>query len=352
MKKNVKKVLAALLAVLMMVPLFAVGSSAKDMNKYQGESLVILGDSIAAGFGLAPGSKDAVTQVLQMPHGEFVQGSWPLAIRDRFGFSKETSVNLSRSMWRCDEFLRLLDPSFEKELCLPENTFDQYLSDYLMFPTELTRPGDALALDAQIEGAIKQADVLVFSLCSNDVMTAAICKPLLLPFYQVFGRQAGYALASVTEQQLLFPTTVEGWGKFALGTLEFDDLATDVRKRSEKFFRNYDRLLSIIYKLNPDVEVYTMGFTQPFKDLKNTPTMDSTLFAPLNAEMITKTRNYVTKTSPYAKKVKYIECSDVGGYQFPYGYSLQFLLDFIVAVHPDEAGHKKLASHVANALNK
>ncbi|MBQ8469213.1 MAG: SGNH/GDSL hydrolase family protein, partial [Clostridia bacterium] len=243
-------------------------------------------------------------------------------------------------------------PSFEKELCLPENTFDQYLSDYLMFPTELTRPGDALALDAQIEGAIKQADVLVFSLCSNDVMTAAICKPLLLPFYQVFGRQAGYALASVTEQQLLFPTTVEGWGKFALGTLEFDDLATDVRKRSEKFFRNYDRLLSIIYKLNPDVEVYTMGFTQPFKDLKNTPTMDSTLFAPLNAEMITKTRNYVTKTSPYARKVKYIECSDVGGYQFPYGYSLQFLLDFIVAVHPDEAGHKKLASHVANALNK
>lgn len=351
MRKTTKKVLAALLAVLMMIPLFAVGASAKDTKKYEGKSLVILGDSIAAGFGLAPGPKDVVTQVLNMPHGEFVQNSWPLAIRDRFGFSKETSVNLSRSMWRCDEYLRLLDPSFEKELCLPENTFDQYLSDYLMFPTEITKPGDALTLDAQIEGAIKQADVLVFSLCSNDIMTAAICKPFLLPFYQVFGRPAGYALASVTEQQLLFPTTVEGWGRFALGTLEFDDLAADARRRAEKFFQNYDRLLDIIYKLNSDVEVYTMGFTQPFKGLKNTATMDSTLFAPLNAEMITKTKNYVTKTSKYAKKVKYVECSDVGGYQFPYAYSIEFLLDFIVAVHPDEEGHKKLTQHVADALN-
>lgn len=352
MSKQLRKVLAALLLVCMMVPLFASGASAKTTTKYQGKSLVVLGDSIAAGFGLAPGSKDLVTQVLNMPHGEFVQNSWPLEIRDRFGFSKETSVNLSRTMWRCDEFLRLLDPAFEKELCLPENTFDQYISDYLMFPTELTKPGDALQLAGQIKGAIEQADVLVFSLCSNDIMTAAILKPIMLPFYQVFGRQACYALASVTQQQILFPTTIEGWGRFALGTLEFDDLAADARRRAEKFFQNYDRLLDIIYRLNPDVEVYTMGFTQPFKGLKKTPNLDSTLFAPLNTEMIAKTKNYVTKQSKYAKRVTYIENSDVYGYTFPYAYSLQFLLEFIVAVHPDEAGHKKLAQHVADALNK
>lgn len=350
--KLTKKLLAALLAVMMMVQLFAIGSSAKTTTKYEGKSLVVLGDSIAAGFGLAPGSTDMVSQILQMPHGEFVKNSWPLEIRDKFGFSKETSVNLSRSMWRCDEYLRLLDPAFEKELCLPENTFDQYLSDYLMFPTELTKPGDALALDRQIEGAIKQADVLVFSLCSNDIMTAAICKPLMVPFYHVFGRQAGYALASVTEQQLLFPTTPEGWGKFALGTLEFDDLATDVRKRCEKFFQNYDRLLSIIYKLNPDVEVYTMGMTQPFKDLKTIGDRDSTLFAPLNAEMIAKINTYVTKQSRYAGKVKYIDCSDVGGHGFGQAYSPKFLLDFVVHVHPNAEGHALIAKHVTKAFNK
>ena len=346
--KITKKVFAALLVLCMMIPLLAVGSTAKTTTKYQGKSLVVLGDSIAAGLGLAPGNDDMFTQVLQMPHGEFVEGSWPLAIRDRFGFSKETSVNLSRSMWRCDEYLRLLDPAFEKELCLPENTFEQYMSDYLMFPTEITKPGDALALDAQIEDAIRQADVLVFSLCSNDIMSATILKPLMLPFYQVFGRQAGYALASVTEQQLLLPTSLEGWGKFALGTLDFTDLATDARARTQQFYKNYDRLLSIIYRLNPDVEVYTMGMTNPFKGLMKTDTQES-----LNLESIEGIRNYVTKGSRYAGRVKYIDCSDVGGHGFTTPvYSVKFFLDFIVYVHPDAEGHKLLTQHVASALNK
>lgn len=350
--KLMKKLFAALLVLCMMIPLFTVGSSAKTTKKYQGKSLVVLGDSIAAGFGLAPGSTDMVSQVLQMPHGEFTANSWPLAIRDKFGFSKETSVNLSRSMWRCDEYLRLLDPAFEADICKPENTFEQYMSDYLMFFTEVTAPGDALRLAGQIKGAIEQADVLVFSLCSNDIMTATICKPLMLPFYQVFGRQAGYALATATQAKLQLPTTPEGLAKFALGTLEFDDLATDARRRTQQFFVNYDRLLSIIYRLNPDVEVYTMGLTYPFKGLKTINDQDSTLFAPLNYECIGKIRTYVTKQSRYAGRVKYIDCSDVGGHGFGNAYSAQFLLDFVVHVHPDAEGHKLLTKHVSAAFNK
>ena len=352
MRKTLFKLLAVALMVCMMIPLFTVGSFAKTTTKYQGKSLVILGDSIAAGFGLAPGSTDMVSQILQMPHGEFTANSWPLAIRDKYGFSKETSVNLSRTMWRCDEFLRLLDPAFEAEICKPENTFEQYMSDYLMCFTELTAPGDALRLAGQIKDVIRQADVLVFSLCSNDIMTAAICKPLMLPFYQVFGRQAGYALASVTQGRLQLPTTPEGLAKFALGTLEFDDLATDARKRTQTFFRNYDRLLGIIYRLNPDVEIYTMGMTQPFKGLKTINGQDSTLFAPLNVETIEKIRTYVTKQSRYAGRVKYIDCSDVGGHGFGDAYSVQFLLDFVVHVHPNAEGHKLITKHVSAAFNK
>lgn len=350
--KLTKKLFAALLVLCMMIPVVSAVSSAKAARSYNGKSLVVLGDSIAAGFGLAPGSTDMVSQILQMPHGEFVPNSWPLAIRDKYGFNKETSVNLSRTMWRCDEFLRLLDPAFEAELCKPENTFEQYMSDYLMFFTEVTAPGDALRLAGQIRGVIEQADVLVFSLCSNDIMTAAICKPLMLPFYQVFGRQAGYALSTVTQGKLQLPTTPEGLAKFALGTLEFDDLATDARKRTQKFFVNYDRLLDIIYQLNPDVEVYTMGMTQPFKGLKTINDQDSTLFAPLNVETIQAIKTYVTKQSRYAGRVKYVDCSDVGGYGFGNAYSVQFLLDFVVHVHPDAAGHQRIIKHVSSAFNK
>ncbi|MBO4383432.1 MAG: hypothetical protein J5847_04990 [Clostridia bacterium] len=350
--KFTKKLLAALLAVLMIVPLCAVGSSAKTTTKYKGKSMVVLGDSIAAGFGLAEGSTDMVTQVLAMPHGEFVAKSWPLAIRDQFGFSKETSVNLSRSMWGTREFLRLLDKDFESELCKPENTFDQYMSDYLMVFTEVTSPGDALRLAQQIRGAIEQADVLFFSLCANDIMTSSILKPLMLPFYQVFGRQAGYALATVTEGKVQFPATPEGWARFALGTLEFDDMVADSRRRTQQFLVNYDRLLGIIYKLNPDVKVYTMGMTNPFRGLKTINDQDSTVLDPLTRENIQVIKNHVTKTSKYAKKVTYIDCADVGGHGFGNAYSVQFLLDFVVHVHPDAENHKLIAKHVAAALNK
>ena len=347
-----KKLLAALLAVLMIVPLCAVGSSAKTTTKYKGKSMVVLGDSIAAGFGLAPGSTDMVTQILAMPHGEFVQNSWPLAIRDQFGFSKTTSVNLSRSMWGAKEFLRLLDEDFESELCKPENTFDQYMSDYLMFFTEVTSPGDALRLARQIRGAIEQADMLFFSLHSNDIMTGAILKPLMLPFYQVFGRQAGYALATVTEGKVQIPATPEGWAKFAIGTLDFDDIVADSRRRTQEFFVNYDRLLGIIYKLNPDVKVYTMGMTNPFRGLKTINGQDSTVLDPLTRENIRLLRNYITKQSKYANRVTYIDCSDVGGHGFGDAYSVQFLMDFIVHVHPDAKNHKIIAKHVAAARNK
>ncbi|MBO7682431.1 MAG: hypothetical protein ILO43_03730 [Clostridia bacterium] len=347
-----RKLFAALLAVCMMIPLFAVGSSAKTTTRYKGKSLVVLGDSIAGGFGLAPGSTDMVSQILQIPHGEFVEGSWTKEIRDKYGFDKDKSVNLSRSMWRCDEYLRLLDKNFESELCKAENTFDQYMSDYLMFPTEITRPGDALQLASEIEGAIKQADVLVFSLCSNDIMSATILKPLMLPFYQVFGRQAGYALATVTQGRIDVPTTMDGWMKFALGTLDFTDLATDARARRTQYFKNADRLLSIIYRLNPDVEIYYMGMTNPFKGLKTINGQSSTLLEPLTNETIASIKNFVTSGSKYHKKLKYVDCSNVGGHGFGDAYSVQFLLDFIVHVHPNATEHRKIAQNFSAVADK
>ncbi|MBO7690938.1 MAG: hypothetical protein J6T14_08940, partial [Clostridia bacterium] len=220
------------------------------------------------------------------------------------------------------------------------------------FPTEITRPGDTMQLKGQIEGAIKQADVLVFSLCSNDIMTATILKPIMLPFYQVFGRQAGVVLAAVTEGGITLPTTPEGWAKLALGTLEFTDLATDARARTQQYYKNADRLLSIIYKLNPDVEVYFMGMTYPFQGLKTINDQDSTLFAPLNMETIVGIRNFATKGSKYAKRMKYVDCTNVGGHGFGNAYSVQFLLDFIVHVHPDEAGHRQIAKNVTAAFDK
>lgn len=351
MKTTTKKLMAALLALCMMIPLFAVSASAKTATNYQGKSLVVMGDSIAAGFGLVKYVPETtLTQGLAMPHGEFVEGSFPRIVRDRMGFSKKTSVNLARNMWCTTEFLRLLDPEFESNLCEPENAFDQYVSDYMMFPSSVLRPGDTEILALTIKKAIQNADVLIFSLGSNDIMTYSICKPIMRPFYHVFGRQAAVALSAITQRQIKTADTPEEVAKFLLGPLDLNLLPQDVAQSTERFFRQYDRLLSIIYRLNPDVKVISLGITAPFRGLKIMDGVDEKLLSQLNEEVIVNVRDYMTKKSPYRNRTTYVEVGDVPGHVFYDVASPLFLPEFVLHVHPTKAGHSTIGNRICSVL--
>ena len=343
-----KKLFAALLAVCMMIPLFAVSASAKS---YKGKSLVVLGDSIAAGFGLNENVPETtLTQGLVMPHGEFVKNSFPQIVRDRYGFSKAKSVNLSRNMWCSTEFLRLLDPKFEAELCEPENAFDQYVSDYMMFPSEVLKPGDTLKLAKSIKKDIKKADVLIFSLGSNDIMTYSICKPIMKPFYQVFGRQAAVALSAATQRQIKTLDSPEEVAKFVLGPLDLNLLPQDVAQSTERFYKQYDRLLGIIFRLNPDVKVITLGITAPFRGLKIIDGIDEPMLSSLNEQVIKDVRNYMKYRSPYRYRTTYVEVGDVPGHAFYDVANPLFVPEFILDVHPTKAGHRTIANRIGAKL--
>lgn len=348
--KNAKKLAAALLVLCMMIPMFCVGSIA-NAKSYNGKSLVVLGDSIAAGFGLTEYVPETtLTQGLTMPHGEFVKGSFPQIVRDKGGFRKATSVNLSRNMWCTTEFLRLLDPAFEANLCEPENAFDQYVSDYMMFPSSITRPGDTEILALTIKKAIQQADVLVFSLGSNDIMTYSICKPIMRPFYQVFGRQAAVALSTATQREVKTLDSPEEVAKFVLGPLDLNLLPQDVDQSTKRFFKQYDRLLGIIYRLNPDVRVITLGITAPFRGLEIMDGVDEKLLSQLNEEVIVNVRNYMKYQSSYRNRTTYVEVGDVPGHTFFQVMNPLFLPEFILDVHPTKDGHRTIANRVLAKL--
>lgn len=348
--RSFKKLLAILMTAAMLVSLTVVISTAKSRD-YNGKSLVVLGDSIAAGFGLNEWVPETtITQGLTMPHGEFVKNSYPQLIRDRFGFSKRTSVNLSRNMFCTTEYLRLLDPAFEAEICEPENAFDQYVSDYMMFPSSILKPGDTEILALTIKNAIKKADVLIFSLGSNDIMTYSICKPIMRPFYQVFGRQAAVALSAVTQRQIKTLDSPEEVAKFLLGPLDLNLLPQDVAQSTERFFRQYDRLLGIIFSLNPDVKVLTLGITAPFRGLKIMDGVDEPLLSRLNEEVIVNVRNYMKYRSPYHNRTTYVEVGDVPGHVFYNVTDPLFLPEFVLDVHPNKAGHATIAKRVGAKL--
>ncbi len=345
-----KKLVAVFLTLTMLLSLTVVLATAKGKDSYKGKSLVVMGDSIAAGFGLRPGLEDTLYQGVLMAHGEFVENSWPQIVRDEMGFSQTTSVNLSRNMWRTDEFLRLLDPEYVAWLCEPENAMDAYMSDYMMFPSEVMSPGDTLRLASQVKGAIEQADVLVLALGSNDIMTAGIAKPIMLPLYQVFGRQAAVAVSVASEMRLRGLDTPEEWLKFALGDVSYTGIVDEVNKNTLRFCRNYEHLLDIIYDLNPDVKVYSFGITHPFQDMDFMPGVDEFFFQPLNEQVIVNVRNYMRNESRHRDTVKYIDMDGMKGYQFDYEVWPLFFYDFVLDVHPTAPDHAKIAQRVMNNL--
>lgn len=348
--KTMKKLIAVLMAAAMILSLTLVVSTAKGKGSYNDKSLVIMGDSIAAGFGLRPGLEDTLYQGVLMAHGEFVENSWPQIVRDNMGFSKTTSVNLSRNMWRTDEFLRILDPEYAAWLCEPENAMDAYMSDYMMFPSEVMAPGDTLRLAAQVKDAIKQADVLFLCLGSNDVLTASIAKPIMMPLYQTFGRQAAIAVSVASEMKLRGLETPEEWLKFALGDTNYTGIIEEVNKNTLKFLRNYEHLLDIIYGLNPDVKVYSFGITRPFQNMDFMPGVDEFFFQPLNDQLIKNVRNYMLNESRHRNQVGYIDMDGIAGYQFDYEVWPLFFYDLVLDVHPTAADHAKIAQRVMARL--
>ena len=345
-----KRIFAILMAVLTLVTMSLTAAFARPASYYKGKSLVILGDSISAGFGLGNAPEDTLSQIMVMPHGEWVQGSWARIVRDEKGFDQATSVNLSRSMWGTTEFLRILDPAYESEICEPENAYDMYISSVMMLPTEVTKPGDAVALANSIKDAIRQADVLVMEVGSNDLFTRPLLEEFLLPIYQVFGRQAAVAVSTLTEGEIKTLDTPEEVTKFLLGTTDLQEFSAQTKANEKKWEVQYDRLLDIIYKLNPDVKVYSFGMTRAFQNMELAPGVDWTYLEEINENGIRDMRNWITNGSKYSNKTTYIDMSNVAGYPFDYVLWPMFTYDMILDIHPPVSEHKKIAQNVMRVL--
>lgn len=342
------------MALAMLLSLTAVMASAKTTDRYQGKSMVVLGDSIAAGFGLDKRVPDEMLfQGLMMGHGEFLEDSWPQRVRDNYGFSKEDSYNISRSGWSTTEFLRLLDPEFEKEFCQTDNLFDQYVSDYCYLPEELTKPGDIAAVKAQIKDAIANADVLFMALGSNDIMTYSICKEVMRPaIYPAFGRQYALGFSLLTQgTDIGTLDTPEKMMKFVYGKLDTNLLPQDIEESTQRFFEQYERMLDIILDLNPDVELYTIGITAPFRDMEIVDGVDDVLLSQLNEKVISDVRTYMTTQSPRRNRSTYIDVSDAKGHDFHKMADPFFLMEFINDVHPTAEGHGLMAKDIYRVID-
>ena len=104
MKKTTKKLLAVLVAMVMMVGCVSVAAFAQwgrgPQNELKADTMVVLGDSIPSGYGMHGDAGNAYTLGNQFTfgHGGYVEGTYPQLVADTLGV--QNRYNYSRDAFR------------------------------------------------------------------------------------------------------------------------------------------------------------------------------------------------------------------------------------------------------------
>ena len=182
MKKTTKKLLAVLVAMVMMVGCVSVAAFAQwgrgPQNELKADTMVVLGDSIPSGYGMHGDAGNAYTLGNQFTfgHGGYVEGTYPQLVADTLGV--QNRYNYSRDAFRSVEIRRLIDPEYEAWLEQTENAQDHFISDAIMLIANVGLDERA-AMAAEMQQTIRNADIIVLNFGNNDGGTYGFLAPFL-----------------------------------------------------------------------------------------------------------------------------------------------------------------------------
>lgn len=350
MKKTMKKVVAVLVCVVMMAACLSVGAFAywgrNENGTRHADTYVVLGDSISSGYGMHgdAGNPYTLTNQLTFGHGNFVEGTYPQIVRDALGATN--SYNYSRDAFRSTEILRLIDPTYEAEIEQVENVQDHFISDCI-FTIANVGVDERMAMAAEMQQTIAQADVITLNFGNNDGGTYGFLAPFLKTMYYTYGLGLETTIAAL-QGQLQLVTSLDQMVKVLGG---YADFMTEMENGKQTFFVNYDRIVDRIRELNPNCEIYYVGMYDCFKDL-NPQDSDLRIWASQQAmAMDTDINNFVQYGSRHAGDVKYVDCSQATMWQTDDFLTPMYFVKFLISVHPDNAGHQYMANQIINAIN-
>ena len=348
MRKHATRLLTLLIAVVMAVSLLTVGGAAASSVKHY-DTYTVLGDSIAAGYGLAsyPVPEPAILD------GTRVEGSYA----DLVG--KAVRCSNYNNMAHCGN--RAVDINF---LVNPESNGDELTIYYLASALSLdvtTEEGlaHAAAVLAQervkTQEAVKNADLITINCGSNDSLTYA---------FTVYGiahmndDPAAAADEAARMEQLgkipLIGTTLQGLHTMRQ-TLEFvAELKTYMDMGQTEFKENWDQLIAAIRKVNPDCTIVAVAMYNPFQTV--TLTKDTTLpVGQLAWLSIQNLNNYMEYESSMKDEYVVAHCPNPEVHEFPpllddNGSITPFIESLRHGTHPNENGHAYMAAQILKVL--
>ena len=312
MKKTIKRALALVMSVAMLVSMFAFSASA-EKTYFEYEKYVLLGDSVASGHD----------DILYAPT-EFmrIEGSYAALVADAVGA----------------ELIPMACPGFrtmEIRYMLEDNFTD--VDDYLFYG----------AIDKDVMKAripeyrqnIAEADLITLGVGGND-----------------FGTILTWIVADVMEEQGMDAKLVEALRAIGnkmgdLGTTisEVVDLANTMKalpalldtvpvalaRGLNQFFTNWNIMIEDIYELNPDVTLLVVGMFDNAIKSEEDLIVDEAEAAEINiGQMIVDMANIPMKEG--AKKYGYTYVDTAG--------------TICVTYHPTAEGHQHIADRILEAL--
>ncbi len=347
--KKTKKLIAVLVAMVMMISSVAIASFATWTRGSQGElnadTMVVLGDSIPSGYGMHGDENNVYTLGNQFTwgHGSYVEGTYPRLVADTLNVKNR--YNYSRDAFRSTEIRRLIDLEYEAWIEQTENVQEHFISD-AMFVIANVGVDERMAMAAEMQQTIPQADIIVLNFGNNDGGTYGFLAPFLKTMYYAYGLGVELSISALRGQiQLL--TNMDQMVKVLGG---YADFMTEMEAGKQKFFENYDAIIERINELNPNAQIYYMGMYDCFKDL-NPQDSDLRIWASQQAmAMDTSINNYVAHESRWANRVHFVACPDTTMWDTADFLTPQYFINFLISVHPDNEGHKYMATQLLQSI--
>ncbi len=338
MKKS-RRIICMLLAVLMLTSVLSVSAFAKTIsaNVRQYNYYTVLGDSIAAGFGL-----DEYHSIGggYMHDGERIPGSYPDLVADAVG---ATTVDIrSHCGWRTTEFLREMEyDGFEWDV-------DEYAafcsSDFLRTSLGVISEDNLVGEKDRMTDGITKADLITMQYGANDVFSYAM-NAVLGKFGDVLGVVSGLtSVASVEDFNkavaALFELSSESMIRGIIG-----ELVNCMETGFAMYKKNLPKVMETIRGLNSNADVLILGVSSPMH-LADSNVLLESLYLP--TDLLVDRMNTYTKQVCKDYGCTYVEMGDTEYYGLDLNGNLW---NFLKMVHPNEAGHRYMADQILDVLH-
>ena len=354
-----KKILSIVLCVVMLFALTVPAFAASGKNYYDYENYMCVGDSIAAGCGLARDGKptnfdQTVDDYTKVYSNDYIYLGYdfnaaPAAYHSLV--ANELGANLlqcARSALRAVEFRYFLDGTYNDydESCIWGNIY--YDSDGNGFALP-----DLDAVNAYVNypEKIKQADLLSINVGSNDVfsftlnvvlreLTEDTSDPTLNAIKDFLDKTGNVGAA--------FGKLIDAYQSMGKTADLVRALTETMNKAYNQFTVNYEAIMKEVYKLNPDITVVGVGVYNPFTYFRLSEDNQLDLSG-IAAPIVTAINAHIAS---YKLKYDNFYYADVVGTEtYPMNYDDRYFWEyFTLKVHPTIEGHQFMAQQILDAL--